>query len=81
MAKQILNGFDGIKKYYNTYGYFPTIREICEITGRSSTATIKDHLDKLEKKYANKTDQESLMMKSCQIEIIWYNEKLQKLTN
>ena len=42
--------YQGIKKYYNTYGYFPTIREICEITGRSSTATIKDHLDKLEKK-------------------------------
>lgn len=42
--------YQGIKKYYNTYGYFPTIREICEITGRSSTSTIKDHLDKLEKK-------------------------------
>ena len=53
--------YQGIKKYYNTYGYFPTIREICEnqmitereiceITGRSSTATIKDHLVKLEKK-------------------------------
>lgn len=42
--------YQGIKKYYNTYGYFPTIREICELTGRSSTSTIKDHLTKLEKK-------------------------------
>lgn len=42
--------YQEIKKYYNTYGYFPTIREICELTGRSSTATIKDHLVRLEKK-------------------------------
>lgn len=42
--------YQEIKKYYNTYGYFPTIREICEITGRSSTSTIKDHLIKLERK-------------------------------
>ena len=39
-----------IKRYYNTYGYFPTIREICELSGRSSTSTIKDYLNKLEKK-------------------------------
>ena len=39
-----------IKRYYNTYGYFPTIREICELSGRSSTATIKDYLTKLDRK-------------------------------
>ena len=42
--------YQGIKKYYKTYGYFPTIREICKITGRSSTGTIKDQLVKLERK-------------------------------
>ena len=39
-----------IKKYFNTYGCFPTIRELCDLTGRSSTSTIKDYLDKLERK-------------------------------
>ena len=39
-----------IKRYYSTYGYFPTIREICELSGKSSTSTIKDHLNKLQRK-------------------------------
>ena len=42
--------YHAIVNYFNTYSYFPTIREICEITGRKSTATIKDYLTQLDRK-------------------------------
>ena len=37
-------------KYFKENGYAPTVREIGEWVGLSSTATIKYYLDKLERK-------------------------------
>lgn len=37
-------------KYFKENGYAPSIREIGEGVGSSSTATIKYHLDRLERK-------------------------------
>jgi len=36
-----------IKEFIASNGYAPTIRELCEITGLSSTSTIHSHLKKL----------------------------------
>ena len=39
-----------IKQFQNEYGYFPTVREIAEMTGLKSTSTVQRHLDELVKK-------------------------------
>lgn len=36
--------YQAIKDYIEQYGYSPSIRELCEITGRRSPATIHTHL-------------------------------------
>jgi repressor LexA len=36
-----------IDKYYENYGFSPTIREIAEMTGLRSTATVHRHLESL----------------------------------
>lgn len=39
-----------IKKYLVSHGYAPTVRELCDEMGLSSTATVQVHLTNLEKK-------------------------------
>lgn len=42
--------FDAIKSYIHDYGYSPTIRELCTITGRRSPGTIHAELKILKRK-------------------------------
>ena len=42
--------FDYLKKEIKQNGYPPTVREICEATGLSSTSTVHSHLETLERK-------------------------------
>ena len=47
-----LNTFNAIKDFINQYGYSPTVRELCALTGKSSPATIEQHIKILKvKKY------------------------------
>ena len=39
-----------LKKFLSKKGYPPTVRELCELTNLSSTATVQVHLDHLEEK-------------------------------
>ena len=39
-----------IKDYIHRRGYSPTVRELCDLTGKSSPATIQAHLVNLKKK-------------------------------
>lgn len=39
--------FDTIVEYINTNGYSPSVRELCELTGKNSPATIHYHLKRL----------------------------------
>ena len=39
-----------IKQYYIEHGISPTIRDLCNMTGKKSTATILYHLRRLKKK-------------------------------
>lgn len=41
--------YKAIKEYIEKNGYSPSIREICQITGKKSPATIKFCLDRLRK--------------------------------
>lgn len=41
--------YKAIKEYIEENGYSPSIREICQITGKKSPATIKFCLDRLRK--------------------------------
>lgn len=41
---------NAIKTFYSEYGYSPTIRELCELTGIKSCSTVHTHLQKLQKK-------------------------------
>lgn len=41
--------YKAIKEFIEENGYSPSIRELCEITGKESTATIKFFLDRLRK--------------------------------
>ena len=38
-----------IKKYIDKYGYSPSVRELCKLSGKSSTGTIRQHLVNLKK--------------------------------
>lgn len=59
-----------IKKFMANKGYPPTVRELCSITGLSSTATIQVHLDNLvEKGYIRKEGE-----KNRTIELLVPNE-------
>lgn len=45
---------DKIKLFIKANGYSPTVRDLCFLTDKKSTATINYHLQKLkEKKYIN----------------------------
>lgn len=41
---------DGIVEYQKTYGFAPSIRELCKICNLSSTSTVAAHLKSLEDK-------------------------------
>ena len=59
-----------LKKYMARKGYPPTVRDLCEATGLSSTATVQVHLDNLQSKgYINKDNR-----KNRTIEILVPNE-------
>lgn len=45
-----------LKKFLSKKGYPPTVRELCELTHLSSTATVQVHLDHLEEKGYIKRD-------------------------
>lgn len=45
-----------IKSYLEEYGYPPSVRDICEAVGLSSTSTVHGHLNRLEKKGLIKRD-------------------------
>lgn len=36
-----------IKEYYTTHGYMPSIREIAEMVGLSSSSSVHSHINKL----------------------------------
>lgn len=59
-----------LKKYMAKKGYPPTVRDLCEATGLSSTATVQVHLDNLQSKgYISKDTR-----KNRTIEILVPNE-------
>ena len=68
-AKQekVLNS---LKKYLAKKGYPPTVRELCNLTDLSSTATVQVHLDHLEEKGYIKRDR----VKNRTIELLVPNE-------
>lgn len=40
---------DAVGRYWAENGYAPTVRDLCELTGRTSTSTIHAHLRRLQK--------------------------------
>lgn len=61
---------EALKKYLAKKGYPPTVRELCELTNLSSTATVQVHLDHLENKGYIKRDK----VKNRTIELLVPNE-------
>lgn len=49
MSDSQIEVYEKIVEYIKEHGYSPTIREICELTGRNSPATILYHLKNLKK--------------------------------
>ena len=39
-----------IQDYFEEYGYSPSIRDICSMTGLKSTATVFDYLNRIKEK-------------------------------
>lgn len=59
-----------IKNFINQYNYAPTIRQLCELTGLSSTSTVKARLDSLEKSgyiYIDKDDNNKSLCRTIKI--------------
>jgi repressor LexA len=50
MTKTEKETYDAIKDFIQTHGYSPTIRELCQITGKKSTSTISARLLNLQMK-------------------------------
>lgn len=63
--------FEFLKKYTETKGYPPSVREICEAVGLKSTSTVHGHLRRLEKKGLIKRDP----TKPRALEILGLNNK------
>lgn len=49
-----------IVKYHDEHGYMPTVRELCKLTGRSSTNTIYAHMRNLFLKGYIETDTDTI---------------------
>lgn len=47
MKKQHRLILNAIIEYTGEYGFPPTIRELCNMTGYASTCTVQKHLDKM----------------------------------
>ena len=52
LTKKQTEIYNQIKEFINKYGYSPTIRELCDLCGLSSSATMFIHLKKLRDKGA-----------------------------
>lgn len=49
MNKQLRDDiFQACRRYFDRYGYFPTVRELCTEVGVSSTSTVSEYLQRLE---------------------------------
>lgn len=49
MTRYQYNVYKAIKKYIEEHKYAPSIREICDLTGKNSTGTIQVHLRNLKR--------------------------------
>ena len=49
MTRYQYNVYKAIKKFIEDNGYSPTIRELCDITGKNSAGTVQVHLRNLKK--------------------------------
>ena len=49
-SRRQLQIYDSIVAHVNEYGFAPTVRELCKLTGLASTSTIIGYLKTLEKK-------------------------------
>lgn len=47
LTKKQKEVFSSIEEFINEHGYSPTVRELCEIEGLSSPATMHHHLKQL----------------------------------
>lgn len=47
MTRSQYDVYIAIEDFINEYGYSPSVRELCKITGKSSPGTIYTHLKKL----------------------------------
>lgn len=50
LSKRQIQIYDNIVAHVQEYGFAPTVRELCKLTGLASTSTIIGHLKTLEKK-------------------------------
>ena len=50
LSKRQIQIYDSIVAHIQEYGFAPTVRELCKLTGLASTSTIIGHLKTLEKK-------------------------------
>lgn len=50
LSKRQIQVYDSIVAHVQEYGFAPTVRELCKLTGLASTSTIIGHLKTLEKK-------------------------------
>ena len=50
LSKRQTQVYDSIVAHVQEYGFAPTVRELCKLTGLASTSTIIGHLKTLEKK-------------------------------
>ena len=50
LSERQIQVYDSIVAHVQEYGFAPTVRELCKLTGLASTSTIIGHLKTLEKK-------------------------------
>ena len=50
LSKRQIQIYDSIVAHVQEYGFAPTVRELCKLTGLASTSTIIGHLKTLEEK-------------------------------
>ncbi len=70
VSKKQMNVFNILKESIETTGYPPSIRELCELVGVTSTSTIHGHLKQLEEKGYIRRD----LSKPRAIEILYHSE-------
>lgn len=50
LSKEEFDVLNAIKEYIDEYGYSPSVRDLCKLTGKNSPATIHYHLKHLKEK-------------------------------